>query len=213
MILDMENAILDEDVVQRVARASQGRRAPGYADEVRALLAAAVEVMRRCGTTSRPRVADIVAVAGLSNDVFYRHFASKDALVEALLEGGTRRLAGYLEHRMAGESDPGVQVRRWVEGVLSQAEPEVAATTLAVLSNGSGLGGGAAAGRHFASTPLAGLLRAPFAALGSPRPDLDASLAAHAVLGRLSDHLWRGSTPTRDELDRMTAFCLAAVRA
>ena len=40
------------------------------------------------GTTSRPRVADIVAEAGLSNDAFYRHFASKDALVAALVEDG-----------------------------------------------------------------------------------------------------------------------------
>ena len=88
--------------------------------------------MRRCGTTSRPRVADIVAAAGLSNDAFYRHFPSKDALVAALVDDGALRLRSYLDHQMAKEPAPETKVRRWVEGVMSQAEGEVAATTLAV---------------------------------------------------------------------------------
>ena len=96
--------------------------------------------MRRCGTTSRPRVADIVAAAGLSNDAFYRHFPSKDALVAALLEDGTARLTSYLTHQMDKEADPADRVRRWVEGVLSQADEDIAATTLAVLWNGGSLG-------------------------------------------------------------------------
>ena len=84
---------------------------------------------------------------------------------------------------MAKESTPEGQVRRWVRGVLAQADKDIAATTLAVLWNASALGGGPAAGRHFASAPLASLLREPFAALGSTAPELDAALAAHATLG------------------------------
>jgi AcrR family transcriptional regulator len=68
---------------------------------------------------SRPRVADIVAAAGLSNDAFYRHFPSKDALVAALLEDGAERLAQYTAHQMSKETSPEDQVRRWVEAVLS----------------------------------------------------------------------------------------------
>ena len=154
--------------------------------------------MRRCGTTSRPRVADIVAAAGLSNDAFYRHFPSKDALVAALLEDGAERLASYLTHQMAKETSPEGQIRRFVEGVLSQADEDIAATTLAVLWNGGSVGEGSASGRHHASAPLAALLHEPFAALGSPDPDLDASLAAHATLGRLTDHLWQRDQPTTD---------------
>ncbi len=82
---------------------------------------------------SRPRVADIVAAAGLSNDAFYRHFPSKDAL-----------------------------------------------------------------------------LRESFARLGSTAPDLDASLAANAVVGKISDYLWQRTTPTPADLDQITAFCLRA---
>src|ERR687897_3086612 len=125
------------DVADRIAQQTLSTRGAEYATEVRRLLDAALDVMRACGTTSRPRVADIVAAAGLSNDAFYRHFPSKDALVAALLEDGTERLRSYLAHQMAKENTPEGRVRRWVEGVLSQATDEdVAATTLAVLWNG-----------------------------------------------------------------------------
>ena len=62
--------------------------------------------MGKHGTTARARVADIVAAAGVSNDTFYRHFSSKDALVVALLEDGTERLASYIAHQMGKESTP-----------------------------------------------------------------------------------------------------------
>jgi len=167
--------------------------------------------MRNCGTSARPRVSDIVAAAGLSNDAFYRHFKSKDALVTAILEDGARRLRSYLVHQMGKEQMPEAKVRRWVQGVLAQANADIAATTLAVLWNGGSVGDGLASGRHFASAPLASLLEDPFAELGSDDPALDASLVAHATLGRLSDHLWEHSSPDAEELKRITAFCLRAV--
>jgi AcrR family transcriptional regulator len=169
--------------------------------------------MRRGGTTSRARVADIVAAAGLSNEAFYRHFASKDALVAALLDDGTERLRGYLAHQMAKERSPEGQVRRWVEGVLSQAHDEVAATTLAVLYNSGGTTEGQASGRHYSSGPLAALLHEPFAALGAGDPELAASFVAHAVLGTLSDHLWERTKPTPATTRRITDLCLAAAGA
>src|SRR5215212_4008839 len=201
---------VSEGVAERVAQQTLADRTAGYADEVRRILDAALEVMAQNGTTARPRVADIVAAAGVSNDAFYRHFASKDALVAALLEDGAERLAGYLAHQMDKEPTPKAQVARWVEGVLSQTDEEIAATTLAVLWNGGTVGEGLASGRHFANAPVAALLRAPFSALGSADPELDASLAAHAVLGKLSDYLWQRGAPTPAEVDRITGFCIAA---
>lgn len=179
---------------------------------MRRLLDAALAVMQRYGTTSRPRVADIVTEAGLSNDAFYRHFPSKDALVGALLEDGAERLHGYLEHQMAKERTPEAKVRRWVDGVLAQAEPAIAATTLAVLFNAGGAEQGQAAGRHFASAPLSTLLQEPLAQLGSREPALDAALLAHAALGRLSDHLWQRTRPAAKERTRITELFLTAVR-
>lgn len=200
-------------VAERIAQQTLAPRGAEYADEVRRLLDAGLAVMRRGGTDRRPRVADIVAEAGLSNDAFYRHFPSKDALVTAILEDGAERLSSYLSHQMAKAATPQDQVRRWVDGVLAQADASIAATTLAVLWNGGSVGGGVGAGRHFAAAPLALLLHAPFAALGSTDPALHAALATHATLGILSDHLWAGTQPTGDELDAMTAFCLRAAGA
>jgi AcrR family transcriptional regulator len=209
------------DVADRVARQALAKRRAAYASEVRRLLDAGLEVMRRNGTTSRPRVADIVSAAGLSNDAFYRHFPSKDALVAALLEDGTARLTSYLTHQMDKEAEPADRVRRFVEGVLSQADEDIAATTLAVLWNGgslgpepqSGSGSGSGSVRTGAGAALAALLLEPFTALGSADPELDASLAAHATLGRLMDHLWQRDQPTRAEIDRIARFWIAAVTA
>jgi AcrR family transcriptional regulator len=200
------------DVADRIARRALARRGAHYAGEVRALLDAALEVMRRCGTAARPRVADIVTAAGLSNEAFYRHFRSKDALVAALMEDGAERLCGYLSHQMAKEPSPEGKVRRWVEGVLSQAtDEETAATTLAVMWNAQSVGEGFLAGPSSVDGLLAALLRGPYAELGSADPDLDASLAAHATVGRLADHLWRRAAPTDAEVDHVVRFCLRTV--
>ncbi len=150
----------------------------------------------------------------LSNDAFYRHFRSKDVLVAAILEDGTERLCSYLAHQMAKEATPEGKVRRWVEGVLSQAaDEEIAATTLAVLWNGGSLGEGLTSGRPSASGPLAVLLREPFVELGSAAPDLDASLVAHALLGQLSDYLWDRVRPTRTQIAHVADVCLAIATA
>jgi AcrR family transcriptional regulator len=201
------------DVAGRIAQQTLARRGTDYAIEVRRLLDAGLALMRSYGTSARPRVSDIVTAAGLSNDAFYRHFASKEALVAAILEDGTERLESYLAHQMAKEPTPEGEIRRWIEGVLHQAvDEEIAATTLAVLWNAGVLGGGPAADPAMARGPLATLLHEPFAALGSRDPELDASLAAHAVVGKLADYLWRRARPTPAEIERIVDFCIAAVR-
>ena len=199
-----------DDVAARVAKQTLDKRGVDYTDEVRRLLDAGLEVMRTCGTESRPRVADIVAAAGLSNDAFYRHFPSKDALVAAILEDGTERLGAYVAHQMAKADAPEAQVRRWVEGVMSQTDDDIASTTLAVLWNaGAGRPGapGSAAG------PIAVPLATPLAALGSTAPELDAALVSYAVVGRLGQHLFAGTRPGPDEIDHLVAFAFATARA
>lgn len=211
----MQNAIPDPvggeagGVAARIAGRKLAQRGADYAEEVRRLLEAGREEMARCGTSSRPRVADIVAAAGLSNDAFYRHFSSKDALVAAILEDGTDRLRSYLGHQMAKEPTPERRIRRWVEGVLAQAaDDDIASATLSVLWNGGSVAEGMVSARPSASDPLATLLEEPLAELGSDHPELHASLLAHAVVGRLSDHLWQRTRPTPKDIDQITAFCL-----
>jgi len=212
MILDVQNTIPSAGRPS-AAQEALARREAAYAEEVRRLLDAGLDVMRRCGTTSRPRVADIVAAAGLSNDAFYRHFRSKDALVAALVDDGALRLRSYLEHQMAKEPTAEAKVRRWVQGVMSQAEGEVATTTLAVIWNGDSVTGGTAPARQAASSAPGALLEEPFAALGSARPALDAALVAHAVFGRLAELLWQGTHADAAEVDHLVGFSLAAVSA
>lgn len=99
-VLADKNAILPEtndvpagtDVAAAIAQRTLAQRGADYAGEVRRLLDAALDVMRRCGTESHPRVADIVATAGLSNDAFYRYFPSKDALLIAAMTEWTVQL-------------------------------------------------------------------------------------------------------------------------
>jgi AcrR family transcriptional regulator len=209
IVLVMENVVPPgKDVAARIAADTLAKRGPDYTNEVRRLLDAALAIMSEHGTTARARVADIVAAAGVSNDTFYRHFSSKDALVVALLEDGTDRLASYVAHQMSKEEAPERKVRRWVEGVLSQTREEAASTTLAVLWNGSSIGTGVTAGRHSASVPLAALLLEPFAALGSTTPELDACLVAHATLGKVADYLWARTRPGRGEIEHITEFCI-----
>lgn len=214
MILEVEKATpsSQNDVASRIARRTLAARDAAYADEVRRLLEAGRQAMRECGTSARPRVADIVAAAGLSNDAFYRHFRSKDALVAAILEDGMEQLTSYLVHQMGKEPTPERQVRRWVEGILAQAvEEDVAATTRAVFWNSQSITERPSLAS--ANAPLARLVEEPFTTLGSPDPALDAGLVAHAVVGRLSDHLWAGSRPSRREIDHLVDFVLGAVGA
>jgi AcrR family transcriptional regulator len=202
----------DNDLATRIAGRTLAARNAQYAEEVRRLLAAGLVVMRRCGTASSPRVADIVTEAGLSNDAFYRHFASKQALVAAILEDGTARLASYVEHQMAKAATPEEQVRRWVEAVLAQAaDRDAAETTLAVMWNGGAVTDGLDGERLTTVSILAPLLDEPLAELGSTDPLLDAALVAHMTIGRLSDHLWQRTAPKRAEVAHVVDLVVRAV--
>lgn len=207
----MQNQDPGPDLADRIAQRSLAKRGASYAGEVRSLLDAGIEVVRRRGTTARPRVSDIVAASGLSNEAFYRHFPSKDALIAAILEDGAERLASYLDHRMSKVGEPEQKIRCWVEGVLSQAsKEEIASTTLAVLWNAGGIGQSSPLEGRTLYEPLAGLLRNPLAQLGSERPELDASFLTHGVVGLLADYLQRGDRPRRSDVDHVVVQCLAA---
>lgn len=198
------------DVAERVAANTMARRGLDYVGEVRRLLDAALVVIERTGTASRAKVAEIVAEAGLSNDAFYRHFASKDALVVALIEDGAARLADLLGGQLAKEITFEAKLRRWVRGIMSQSSGATAATTLAVLWNGSQFDA-STPGSHHTVARLAELLHEPLRDLGSRTPELDAALITHTVVGSMSAHLWARTEPTRREIEHIIEFCMAAV--
>ncbi len=195
-------------VAQRIAARGVARRASAYTEEIGRLIDAGRTVMARSGMASRPRVADIVAEAGLSNDAFYRHFRSKDELVAAILEEGTERLRSYLSHQMAKADTPRDRVVVWVEGILSQADSESSATTRAVLWNMGGMNQVIMASPPSVNARLAELLWDPYRDLGSTDPAFDARLAANVTVGELSNHLWRHVEPAAEDVARIADACL-----
>ncbi len=198
---------LDTPLADRAVRRALAPREAAARAEVQKLIDATLAVIRRNGIETPPRVADIVAEAGLSNQAFYRHFAGRDELLAAVTESGASRLMTYLEHQMAKESDPGLQIRRWIEGVLAQAaKPAVARDTRAVLWSARGTP------LRTSRPPAGDLLIEPLRCAGSGDPERDAAVITAAVFGRLEHHLWE-EPPTDADVEHLISFCLAAVGA
>jgi AcrR family transcriptional regulator len=193
----------------RTVRRALARRESVYLEEVQRLLDAGLEVMEAAGDSAEPKVADVVRRAGLSNQAFYRHFASKDELVAAVVEAGSWRLVGYLDHQMAKADDPVEKIRTWILGVIAQAaNPAVARSTRAALWNMRQLPATTAVRAR--PTALEELLLAPLEAIGSPEPTRDAAAISAVVFGRLDAFLW-GIPPSGDDIDHVLAFCLRAI--
>ena len=130
----MQNEILTPErpagsLASRSVDRTLERRRATYADEVRRFIETGFTLIRKTGNLE-PRVGEIVAAAGLSNQAFYRHFHSKDELLVAVLDEGIRKLGTYLQHRMRQAKSPTQEIRQWIVGVLEQAlNAEAAAAT------------------------------------------------------------------------------------
>jgi len=197
-------------VEERLADATLAARRGQYAAEVRRLIDAAFAVMRATGDIDPP-VRDIVKRAGLSNQAFYRHFASKDALLLAVLADGQRQLVDYLQARVASSADPETQVRLWIEGVLAQARnPEAAAATRPFAINGARLADRFPADLIATRAQLLDTLVPSVRALGGT--DEDASLVCELALARMNDAIAHRRRPQPHEVERLVAFCIAGVR-
>ncbi len=107
-------------VGQTVDRTLEGRRAT-VQNEVERLVSAAFRVIERTGHLE-PKVSDILAEAGLSNQAFYRHFRGKHELLVAVLDDGIRGLGRYLTGRTAEAVGPAEAIREWVRGMAAQAQ-------------------------------------------------------------------------------------------
>ena len=116
-------------IAQRSVERALASRYATYTDEVNRLIASCLKVMEQTGNFD-PRVGDILAEAGLSNQAFYRHFQSKEELLLAVLDKGARELTAYLTKRMASQPDPVGKIRAWIRGFAAQAiRPKAAAAT------------------------------------------------------------------------------------
>jgi AcrR family transcriptional regulator len=198
------------NVVANLADRTLADRHETYAAEIRALLDAALVVMRRDGTID-PKVADIVREAGLSNQAFYRHFTSKDVLLLAVLTDGQRQLIEYLRHRVARASDPREQVRRWIDGIMAQARDKAAAdATRPFAVNGTRLAARFPAELAATRAELLETLTPAVRALGGT--EHDAELVRDLALGRMNDAIAARRTVTSREVSDLVDFCLDGLR-
>jgi AcrR family transcriptional regulator len=173
--------------------------------EVEAILDAALRIAERVAPAA-PRVADIVAEAGTSNQTFYRYFEGKDDLMKAVLERGIARLYSYLEHQIGKETEPDRQIEAWIRGVLIQITDREAAGQSAAILRQLGPQGVASSGAHLAA--VAALLIDPVTRAGSADPERDAALIDDAVFGVLRRHERLATAPSAADCDHVVGFCL-----
>jgi AcrR family transcriptional regulator len=194
-------------VEERLADQTLADRREAYAAEVRRLIDAAFDVMR-CSGDIDPPVRDIVRAAGLSNQAFYRHFASKDALLLAVLADGHRQLVDYLVTRVAAAKNPTDRVRAWIMGVMAQArDTRAAEATRPFTINGARLADRFPDDLAATRSELVATLAPSVRALGGSHQD--ATFITDLVLARMNDAIAGRRHPQPHEVQNLVAFCLA----
>lgn len=103
------------------------------------ILDAAEEVLRRFGP-AKATVIDVARALGVSHGAVYRHFASKAALRDAVVERWLARVSAPLA-AIAAEEGPAVpRLRRWLDSLIAakqgkvRDDPELFATYMALVS-------------------------------------------------------------------------------
>ena len=97
------------------------------------ILEAAEDVLRRFGP-SKATVVDVARALGVSHGSVYRHFASKAALRDAVLERWLHRISDPLEVVARGREPAPERLRKWLDALMAAKrrrvlkEPELFAT-------------------------------------------------------------------------------------
>lgn len=196
-----------ESLADRAVRRRAGGRYATARDEVRRLLDSGLELMR-ADPAGNPRIAEIVRRAKVSNDAFYRAFRGKDDLMAAIADDGARRLLDHLRRECARQKAPEERIRACVRAVFRQAaDPDIAATTRAVLRN-TPRGAAAVSGGTELRQQVAQLLAEPMRKCGSVDPGRDALVASCAIFAVMEQFLWREQVPTADDVDHVVAWVM-----
>ncbi len=193
------------------------RRRATAQDEVQRLVAAAFGVIERTGELE-PKVSEILREAGLSNQVFYRHFRGKHELLVTVLDEGIRGLAGYLEQRMAGVDDPAMAVREWIRGMAAQAlDPNGArASRPFALSRGrlaEVFPAEVAGSERRVAAPLRAALEQGRAdgSMSEVDPEAESEALYHMMMGWVEGRLVEGRSADAREVERLGDFALAGL--
>jgi AcrR family transcriptional regulator len=126
-------------------------------------------------------VGDVLAEAGLSTRAFYRHFESKEALLEALMLHEAAAVARSLTRVVARAPDPVAALEAWLQRYLDVFYEPRRAARASLLTSASYQASRPSAQmvqemRRMSCAPLADALRRGHAAgvLSSPTPEADA---------------------------------------
>jgi AcrR family transcriptional regulator len=176
------------------------------------LVAASLELIRESGALE-PRVSEIVARAGLSNQAFYRHFRSKDELLLAVLEEGVAILEGYLANRMEQAQGAEARVRAWLAGMLEQAlDTEAAAATRPFALSRARLAELFPAEVEAAESRLTAMLRDALRDAAGADPERDAETLYDLAMGWMQRRLAQPGRARREDAEALTAFALHGLR-
>jgi AcrR family transcriptional regulator len=189
------------------------------AEEKQRLLDSARHVLHEHGVSGMT-VRDVLSDANLGTRAFYRHFASKDELVEAMFTAAAAQEADRLKRRMAIATDPLAAVIAWIDGRLDLAFDRRVLNRLRDLSTEAELRRGESpAELHIALD----LMLAPLVeqlCLGqrlgvftNVDPDTDARFIHNVVYG-VVELQWSGFPQRRrDARSAVLRFCLTAIGA
>jgi AcrR family transcriptional regulator len=165
-----------------------------------------------------PPVRPILREAGLSRQVLYRCFGSKDELMAAVFAEGCQLLTDYLAARLARASTPEAKVRAWITGVMRQAQVERAAERTRPFIASLGQRGAVNPAVFAESQRLHTTLLTEAIASGSRDgswesfdPESDATIIHDYVIASLSRHLLLGIPPSREATQALVDFAFRAL--
>lgn len=174
----------------RAAGAGRPQRADARRNRARLLDAATTE-FAESGTAAS--LEDVARRAGLGIGTLYRHFPTRDDLIEAVIHDGVDDLVAAADTLLADEEDPLVALRTWLKGVVAHAASyRGLATSMAAAASGEGRLTDACHRQEGAATALVERARG----VGALRPDvrvdevldLVSAVAWVAEQGRPHDH-------------------------
>lgn len=199
---------------RQLSRTARPERQASYDDEVRRLIDAAQQVMLAKGRTEQPRVAEIVAAAGITNQAFYRHFRSRDDVIIATYEQGLLTISNYLAHRVKSKRGLAAKVTAWIDGILAQIEDiELTDLSTAILWNVAQIARDQSEIEPKGNARILEVLTEVLRAGGVAHPERSARLVQTTVTGVTERCMHTDVRLSADDRAALIRFCLAGIKA
>jgi AcrR family transcriptional regulator len=117
------------------------------------VIAVARRLFGERGTTDVP-MDEIAAQAGVARSTVYVYFANRDELLRACLKGMHNQLLEDIADTWEENAEPAHRLERLIEGLLARIDDDPAFFRLALMTQGTIIGGGEAVGSELALISL-----------------------------------------------------------